>query len=296
MLCHAQKLCEAHLPPEPTRYAALGARASRSVPRARLISPSAACTQANAATSIWPPPCPSPASCRRAARARLYAACHGRFPAAEAASGLQFRISRVVGLVNQLANQAKKRENETRWQQKRNASVASHRSAPCGIALRGPFTPGTDEVCRTRRAPSRSVPRARLISPSAACTRANAATSIWPPPCPSPASRRPAPRARPYAACHGSFPAAEAALGCRELHLLCRCVKNNCQRVDDGQVEVAALGATCQRLRRAVVAVGAPGHEQRCQHVVGSRAGSDVPVLSVAASSCAAGQMGEEGM
>ena len=112
-------LCEAHLPPEPTRYAALGARASRSVPRARLISPSAACTQANAATSIWPPPCPSPASCRRAARARLYAACHGRFPAAEAASGLQFRISRVVGLVNQLANQAKKVENDTRWQQKR---------------------------------------------------------------------------------------------------------------------------------------------------------------------------------
>ena len=92
---------------------------SRSVPRARLISPSAACTQANAATSIWPPPCPSPASCRRAARARLYAACHGRFPAAEAASGLQFRISRVVGLVNQLANQAKKVENDTRWQQKR---------------------------------------------------------------------------------------------------------------------------------------------------------------------------------
>ena len=116
-------LCEAHLPPEPTRYAALGASASRSVPRARLISPSAACTRANAATSIWPPPRPSPASCRRAARARLYAACHGRFPAAEAASGLQFRISRVVGLVNQLANQAKKRENDTRWQQKRKQAL-----------------------------------------------------------------------------------------------------------------------------------------------------------------------------
>ena len=125
---------------------------SRSVPLARLISPSSVCTRANADTSIWPPHCPSPASRRRAARARLYAACHGRFPAAEAASGLQFRISRVVGLVNQLANQAKKRENDARWQQKRHASVASHRSAPCGIALRGPFTPGTDEVCRTRRA------------------------------------------------------------------------------------------------------------------------------------------------
>ena len=145
-------LCEVHLPPEPTRYAALGARVSWSVPLARLISPSSVCTRANADTSIWRPPCPSPASRRRAARARLHAACHGRFPAAEAASGLQFRISRVVGLVNQLANQAKKWENETRWQQKRNASVASHRSAPCGIASRGPFTPGTSEVCRTRRA------------------------------------------------------------------------------------------------------------------------------------------------
>ena len=112
-------LCEAHLPPEPTRYAALGASASRSVTCARLISPSSVGTRANAATSIWRPPCPSPASRRRAARARLYAACHGRFPAAEAASGLQFRISRVVGLVNQLANQAKKVENDTRWQQKR---------------------------------------------------------------------------------------------------------------------------------------------------------------------------------
>ena len=113
---------------------------------------------------------------------------------------------------------------------------------------------------------------------------------------PSRPAADPVPRTRRRAACHGPFPAAEAALGCRELHLLCRCVKNNCQRVDDGQVEVAALGATCQRLHRAVVAVGAPGHDQRCQHVVGSRAGSDVPVLSVAASSCAAGQMGEEGM
>ena len=117
--CPAGLLCEVHLPPKPTRYAALGARVSWSVSRARLISPSAACARANAATSIWPPHRPSPASCRRAARARLYAACHGRFPAAEAASGLQFRISRVVGLVNQLANQAKKRENDTRWQQKR---------------------------------------------------------------------------------------------------------------------------------------------------------------------------------
>ena len=172
------------------------------------------------------------------------------------------------------------------------ARVTNYHALPRSKALRGPFTPGTDEVCRTRRRASRSVTRARLISPSAACTRANAATSIWPPPCPSPASRRPAPRARPYAACHGSFPAAEAALGCRELHLLCRCVKNNCQRVDDGQVEVAALGATCQRLHRAIVAMGVPGHEQRYQHVVGSRAGSDVPVLSVAASSCCSGPDG----
>jgi hypothetical protein len=148
------------------------------VTRARLISPSSVCTRANADTSIWRPPCPSPASRRRAARARLYAACHGRFPAAEAASGLQFRISRVVGLVNQLANQAKKRENETRWQQKRNASVASHRSAPCGIALRGPFTPGTDEICRSRRVVSRRVRRALFLSLLAVCTRPNNITWI----------------------------------------------------------------------------------------------------------------------
>ena len=153
-------------------------RASRSMTRARLISPSSVCTRANADTSIWPPHCPSPASRRRAARARLYAACHGRFPAAEAASGLQFRISRVVGLVNQLANQAKKRENETRWQQKRNASVASHRSAPCGIALRGPFTPGTDEVCRSRRVVSRRVRRALFLSLPAVCTRPKNITRI----------------------------------------------------------------------------------------------------------------------
>ena len=182
------------MPPEPARYAALGARASRSVPRARLISPSSVCTRANADTSIWPPHCPSPASRRRAARARLYAACHGRFPAAEAASGLQFCISRVVGLVNQLANQAKKWENETRWQQKRNASVASHRSAPCGIALRGPFTPGTDEVCRTRRArkPERAprpinIPEQRMHT-SKCCHKHLAAAlpqSGEPPPCAS---------------------------------------------------------------------------------------------------------------
>ena len=167
--------------------------------------------------------------------------------------------------------------------------IAPH---PAGLLCEAHLPPEPTRYAALGASASRSVPRARLISPSSVCTRANAATSIWPPPCPSPGSRRPAPRARPYAACHGSFPAAEAALGCRELHLLCRCVKNNCQRVDDGQVEVAALGATCQRLHRAVVSVGAPGHEQRCQHVVGSRAGSDVPVLSVAASSCCSGPDG----
>ena len=91
------------------------------------------------------------------------------------------------------------------------ATGAIHRSAPCGIALRGQFTPGTDELCRTRRAPSRSVPRARLISPSAACTRANAATSIWPPHLPHLGLEAgPAARTRLYVACRGTFPAAEA--------------------------------------------------------------------------------------
>ena len=32
------------------------------------------------------------------------------------------------------------------------ASVANHRAAPRSKALRGPFTPGTGELCRTRRA------------------------------------------------------------------------------------------------------------------------------------------------
>ena len=191
-------LREAHLPPEPARYAALGARASRSVPRARLISPSSVCTRANADTSIWPPHCPSPASRRRAARARLYAACHGRFPAAEAASGLQFCISRVVGLVNQLANQAKKVENDTRWQQKRKhalrITMLCHAQKLCEAHL----PPEPTRYAAQGASASRSVPRARLISPSAACTRANAATSIWPPHCPSPASCRRATRARLY--------------------------------------------------------------------------------------------------
>ena len=73
------------------------------------------------------------------------------------------------------------------------ATGAIHRSAPCGIALRGPFTPGTDEVCRTRRAPSRSVRLARLISPSAVHTRSNARTRIWPPHCPT-SALKPAPQ------------------------------------------------------------------------------------------------------
>ena len=103
-------------------------------------------------------------------------------------------------------------------------------------------------------------------------------------------------RTRRYAACRGPFPAAEAAFGLQRAASAVSLGEINCQRADDGQVEVAALGATCQRLHRAVVAVEVPGHEQRCQHVVGSRAGSDVPVLSVAAASCAARQMGEEGM
>ena len=178
-------------------------RASRSVTRAQLISPSAACTRANAATSIWPPPRPSPASRRPPPRARLYAACHGRFPAAEAASGLQFCISRVVGLVNQLANQAKKVENDTRWQQKRKhalrITMLCHAQKLCEAHL----PPEPTRYAAQGARGSRSVTRAQLISPSAACTRANAATSIWPPHCPSPASRRPAPRARLYAACHG---------------------------------------------------------------------------------------------
>ena len=73
------------------------------------------------------------------------------------------------------------------------ATGAIHRSAPCGIALRGQFTPGTDELCRTRRAPSRSVPRARFISPSAVHTRSNARTRIWPPHCPT-SALKPAPQ------------------------------------------------------------------------------------------------------
>ena len=206
-------LREAHLPPEPTRYAALGARASRSVPRARLISPSSVCTRANAATSIWPPPCPSPASRRRAARARLHAACHGRFPAAEAASGLQFRISRVVGLVNQLANQAKKRENDTRWQQKRKhalrITMLCHAQKLCEAHL--PPEPTRYAALGASQAGGCDAPDSNLRPPYARDQKISqgfdrlAASSV-----PLVAA---APRMNMHLACHGPFAAAEAASG-----------------------------------------------------------------------------------
>ena len=73
------------------------------------------------------------------------------------------------------------------------ARVTNYHALPRSKALRGPFTPGTGELCRTRRLVSRRVRLARLISPSAVHTRSNARTRIWPPHCPT-SALKPAPQ------------------------------------------------------------------------------------------------------
>ena len=70
---------------------------------------------------------------------------------------------------------------------------AIRQAAPCAKAFQCPFTPGTGKLRSTRRLASRRVRLARLISPSAMHTRANARTRIWPPHCPT-SALKPAPQ------------------------------------------------------------------------------------------------------
>jgi len=49
------------------------------------------------------------------------------------------------------------------------AAGAIHRAAPCAVVSPGQFTPGTDELCRSRRLASLHVCCAQLLSHGAAC-------------------------------------------------------------------------------------------------------------------------------
>ena len=73
---------------------------------------------------------------------------------------------------------------------------------------------------------------------------------------PSRPAADPVPRTRRRAACHGPFPAAEAALGCRELHLLCRWVNSiaKCRGVMGGnkQSSSRSSGNRCDSSLRAL--------------------------------------------
>ena len=59
------------------------------------------------------------------------------------------------------------------------ARVTNYHALPRSKALRGPFTPGTDEVCRTRRRASQELCLARLGAAPLLCSSQHFCTFFW---------------------------------------------------------------------------------------------------------------------
>ena len=167
--------------------------------------------------------CPSPASSRPCtSRAASYGMSRAIADGGSSFGTAASCICRVVGfIISQM--QAEDGGNYTIEQQSSGKRCNSSRCTVRNSPVR-PIALGTDELCSSWRLASRHGCCARLLSPSAVCTlqmitqRFNHLTA------PNRTEVAPAPCPRLHTVCHGTFPAAKAALGLQPASCICRVV------------------------------------------------------------------------